>query len=297
VYNQGTNRVVDLSEIAPKLQLAPEGFWISPNVSKVSYEEEHNDICFAVEDQSFWFTYRNECILNAVRLFPPPGAVFDVGGGNGYIAKALQDAGLEVVLVEPGLRGVRNARQRGVSHVVRSTLGDAGFRTGVIPAVGLFDVVEHIEDDRGFLTDLHTYLIPGGRVYLTVPAFRRLWSHEDIVAGHQRRYTVSQICAVLRDSGFEIDYATYFFNFLLLPIYFLRALPYALGIKPRKDMAERVHRDHHISNGAAQRVIRWLSGRELKRMASRCRIRVGASCLVVARKSLSDHVGSPVQNV
>jgi SAM-dependent methyltransferase len=227
--------VVDLSEIAPKLQLAPEGFWISPNVSKVSYEEEHNDICFAVEDQSFWFTYRNECILNAVRLFPPPGAVFDVGGGNGYIAKALQDAGLEVVLVEPGLRGVRNARQRGVSHVVRSTLGDAGFRTGVIPAVGLFDVVEHIEDDRGFLTDLHTYLIPGGRVYLTVPAFRRLWSHEDIVAGHQRRYTVSQICAVLRDSGFEIDYA----NIALCSTGYTDCLVWSSGISMSMDRASR----------------------------------------------------------
>ena len=247
---------MDLTEIASTLQRDPEGFWASPTVSAVSYEEEHNDTCFAVEEDSFWFTHRNQCILNAVRLFPPQGAVFDVGGGNGYVAKALQDGGLEVVLIEPGLRGVRNAQRRGVSHVVRSTLRDAGFRAGVMPAVGLFDVVEHIEDDRGFLSDVYHLLIPGGRVYLTVPSFRFLWSHEDVAAGHWRRYTLSQFCAVLRHAGFEIDYAAYFFGFLMLPIYFFRVLPYSLGFSPKQGNAERTRKGspHEWRNSAGYRM-------------------------------------------
>jgi hypothetical protein len=284
---------MDLTEIASKLRRDPEGFWVSPTVSAVSYEEEHNDICFAVEEDSFWFTHRNRCILNAVRLFPPPGAVFDVGGGNGYVAKALQDGGVEVVLVEPGLRGVRNAQRRGVSCVVRSTLRDAGFRAGVMPAIGLFDVVEHIEDDCHFLSGVYDHLIHGGRVYLTVPSFRLLWSHEDIAAGHWRRYTLPQVCAVLRRAGFEIDYATYFFGFLMLPIYFFRVLPYSLGFTPKKDAAERTRKDHHM-NGVTQRVIGWLSGRELRRLASKRLLRVGASCLVVARKPAAGSGGSSV---
>ena len=106
--------MLDLCEIASAIRLDPEGFWNSSKISAVSYEEEHNDICFGVEEKSFWFTHRNRCILSAVRLLPPPGAFFDVGGGNGYVAKAIQDAGFEVVLVEPGLPGVRNARRRGL---------------------------------------------------------------------------------------------------------------------------------------------------------------------------------------
>jgi SAM-dependent methyltransferase len=276
--------MLDLSLIASSIQKGPEGLWISPVVSAVSYPEADNDICYAVEDDSFWFVHRNQTILTAVRRFAPSGTFFDIGGGNGYVAKALQDSGLEVVLVEPGVPGARNARQRGVSHVVRSTLKDAGFRPGVLPAIGLFDVVEHIEDDRAFLSDVYASMVPGGRVYITVPTFQRLWSHEDIEAGHWRRYTLSQICAVLNSIGFEIDYATYFFSFLLLPIYLLRALPFSLGISPKKGIQERTHKDHHIVHPLVRRVVSWLSRRELRRLGSRHDVRLGASCLVVAAK-------------
>jgi hypothetical protein len=79
-----------------------------------------------VEDSSFWFAHRNSCILEAIKLFPPRGEFFDVGGGNGYVERAIQESGIDVVLVEPGLAGVRNALHRGVRQVVRATLDDAG---------------------------------------------------------------------------------------------------------------------------------------------------------------------------
>ena len=278
--------MLDLSGIASNINLDPaEGVWNSSIVSAVSYPEDDNEICFAVEDNSFWFAHRNQCILSAVRLFPPPGPFFDIGGGNGYVAKALQDNGFEVVLVEPGPAGARNARRRGVAHVVRSTLKDAGFRSGTLPGVGLFDVVEHIEDHRDFLSDVRSYIVDSGRVYITVPAFQRLWAHEDVEAGHWRRYNLAQICGLVKDCGFEVEYSTYFFQFLLLPIYLFRALPYSVGIPPKKNVEVRVHKDHHITNPAALRIIGWLSSRELTSVASRRRIGLGASCLVVARKS------------
>src|ERR1039458_6087671 len=99
----------NLREIAPNLELGQDGWWSSRQLSAVSYPEEGNALCFSVEDSSFWFGHRNRCILAAIKLFPPPGALFDVGGGNGYVARAIQESGLEVVLVEPGLAGVRNA--------------------------------------------------------------------------------------------------------------------------------------------------------------------------------------------
>jgi SAM-dependent methyltransferase len=277
--------MLDLCEIASGIQKGPEGLWISPIVSAVSYPEAGNDICFAVEDDSFWFVHRNRAILSVVGRFPPPGTFFDIGGGNGYVAKALQDTGREVVLVEPCIPGARNARQRGVSHVVRSTLKDAGFRPGALPAIGLFDVVEHVEDDRAFLSDVYAYLVPGGRVYLTVPAFQRLWSHEDRDAGHWRRYTLSEISRVVKNDGFEIEYATYFFSFLLLPIYLFRALPYTFGASPKKDFQHKTQKDHHVTNPMIQSLIGLLSRRELRRITSGEHIGLGASCLVVARKS------------
>ena len=57
----------------------------------ISYPEEGNEACFQIEDQSFWFRHRNNCIQELVRKFPPngKGPIFDVGGGNGFVAKGM----------------------------------------------------------------------------------------------------------------------------------------------------------------------------------------------------------------
>jgi hypothetical protein len=54
--------------------------------------------------------------------------------------------------------------------------------------VTLMDVVEHIEDDRGFLAELTGKLEPGARLVITVPALTSLWSGWDVALGHFRRY-------------------------------------------------------------------------------------------------------------
>ena len=115
------------------------------------------------------------------------GPIFDVGGRNGFVAKELLDAGLDVVLVEPGPAGAMNAKKRGGAHVICSTTHTAQFKSGSIPAIGLFDVVEHIEDNIGFLKHLSELLVPGGMLYLSVPAYQFLWSLEDVKAGHFKR--------------------------------------------------------------------------------------------------------------
>jgi len=274
----------NLREIAPNLELSRHGWWSSRNLSEVSYPEEGNALCFLVEDSSFWFEHRNHCILEAIKLFPPPGTFFDVGGGNGCVARAIQQAGLEVVLVEPGLAGVRNALNRGIRHVVRATLEDAGVTVETLPAVGLFDVVEHISDDAGFMAGIHRLVVPGGRVYVTVPAFQWLWSGEDVLAGHWRRYTIPALRRLMENAGFTVEFATCFFGFLPLPILVRRVVPYRLGLKAKEPGENAVRSDHEIGNPLARRLMQALTRRELSRIAERRPVSMGGSCMVVARK-------------
>ena len=70
-----------------------------------------------------------------MQAFRPKGAIFDVGGGNGYVAMALQRSGIDAVVVEPG-PGALNAKQRGLRLVIQSTLEDAGFKNESITAFG-----------------------------------------------------------------------------------------------------------------------------------------------------------------
>src|SRR6266699_6663898 len=253
----------DLREIAPGIQPEPGGWWSARNVAAVSYPEDGNSVCFLGEASSFWFAHRNRCSLEVMKLFPPSGAVFDIGGGNGYVAMAIQDAGHEVVLLEPGLTGVRNARKRGLRHVVHATLEDAGILGETLPAVSLFDVIEHIRDHHRFLSQIHRLLQPGGRVYVTVPAYRWLWSDEDTRAGHQRRYTLTSLRQVLEQSGHHVEFATYFFSFLPLPILLRRVLPYRLGLAARDASIDTVRSEHEVNQASVGQLLDMLMRREL----------------------------------
>jgi SAM-dependent methyltransferase len=264
-------------ELAANLEQDHRGLWVSKTRSDVSYPSSDNEICYQIEDTSFWFQHRNRCIANCVRTYPPSGAIFDIGGGNGFVSLGLQRAGWDTVVVEPGVTGASNAQRRGLA-VICSTFEDAGFRQNTLPAVGMFDVLEHVEDDAGFLRTLHEAMVPGGRLYLSVPAYQWLWSAEDIHAGHFRRYTLPSLALTLDRAGFDVEFGSYMFSILPAPIFLRRSLPYLLGFKETAT-SEKAAKDHAVRPGLFDRVFAW----EQKALDNRRAIPVGSSCLVVAK--------------
>ena len=279
-------KYIDMFHLAPKAKLCSNGIWYSAKTCDVYYPEEGNEACYEVEDQSFWFRHRNDCIREMVRKFPPKGngAIFDVGGGNGFVAKGLVDAGWEVVLVEPGPSGARNAKNRGLQHVICGTTRSAGFKNGSLPAIGVFDVVEHIEDDLGFLRHLWDLLEPGGMLYLSVPAYNFLWSHEDVDAGHFRRYSLASMKMKLLEAEFKSVFGTHIFGFLPLPIFLLRTLPYRLGLVRKGTALKEVKKDHSQKQGLLGAMIAGSIKSEIVSIRAGKSAGFGGSCLVAARK-------------
>jgi SAM-dependent methyltransferase len=276
---------IDISRLAGSLERDEHGIWVARTRSAISYPDDGNHLCFELEDRSFWFQHRNRCLLAVMQRFPPPGVFFDVGGGNGFVSLAVQEAGWPVILVEPGPGGARNAAHRGVANVICATLEDAGFVEGSMPAAGAFDVVEHIQDDHAFLRSLARSLRPDGRLYLTVPAFSALWSQEDDYAGHHRRYTASTLRRLLEQTGFQVEYLTYFFSLLPLPVFLLRTIPYKLGVRRSPDdRKNRTASEHKAPGGPLNALFNGLLDRELARIRSGRTIAFGGSCLAVARK-------------
>jgi len=276
--------VIDIAKIATNLEIKETGLWFSKNKYRVSYPETGNEGSFEIELNSFWFEHRNNAILAAMRMFSPPGTVFDIGGGNGFVALGIKNAGREVVLVEPGFDGVRNARDRGLNPIICSTLEDAGFLKHTIPAIGIFDVLEHVEDDTAFLNTLRSLLVQGGRIYITVPAYGFLWSIEDDFAQHHRRYTRQTLSAKLKQASFAVEFATYIFAFLPIPIFFARTIPSKLRIKKaiRVEDAVNQHKNENV-RALSGRLLRLALDIEIKVLESKRTIPFGGSCLVVAR--------------
>lgn len=273
----------DLASIGTNLSLNDEGIWVAGEQSIVSYPEEGNEQCFELEETSFWFNHRNEVIQYLLKIYPPGGTLFDIGGGNGFVTMALQRSGIDAVVVEPGPQGARNAKRRGVRAVVQSTLEEIGFQPNTVSAFGLFDVLEHIEGDVDFLKSLNGYMIPGGQLYLTVPALQFLWSVEDDYAGHFRRYTDRNLTSTLKLAGFSVPYVSYFFGILMPAVFLLRAIPSRLGSR-RSGSMDTARREHATNKGLTGAVLTYCLHHELKRIMRGKRVPTGSSCIAVARK-------------
>jgi SAM-dependent methyltransferase len=277
---------MEVREIATRVHRAEDGIWYSKLRSSISYPESGNETYFEFEDTSFWFNHRNRCIVKLLKCFPPNGLFFDIGGGNGCVSRAIQDAGWPVALLEPGIHGAKNARLRGLETIISSTFEDAGFLEATIPAAGIFDVLEHVPDDLEFLQLLARSLRKDGRLYLTVPTLPGLWSAEDDEAGHYRRYTSGKLRRVIRQAGLELDYLTYFFTALPIPIFLLRSLPYRLGCsrEPTR-VAQRNRTEHTAPNGPLNAALQAILNRELLNIGAGRTMVVGSSCIAAARKA------------
>jgi SAM-dependent methyltransferase len=274
--------MIELSSLAD-LGLNDEQIWVAIDSREISYPSDGNEACFEIEEDSFWFRHRNGIITSVISQFPPDGTIFDVGGGNGFVSLGLQRAELDAVLVEPGPRGAQNARRRGLENVVCSTLEDAGFRPESLPAVGLFDVLEHIDEADAFLKTIHASLIPEGHLYVTVPALRSLWSTDDVHAGHFRRYSTAMLTRDLTAAGFEVCFCSYFFWFLPIPLFLFRSLPSKFGLRKEPDR-NVARKEHSRPSGIRSRILDWCLSREQRRIAAGKKMRTGTSCIAVARK-------------
>src|SRR5271166_1907947 len=167
------------SDLLPStLQRDEVGLWRCNSQAEISYPEGGLAAYLEVEDRSFWCIHRNECIIAAMRRLPPSGPVVDLGGGTGYVASGLEQAGFPSLVVEADANGALAAHERGVEHVICGPFQEVDFAPGSLPAAGLFDVLEHIADDLGALRHIHDRLAPGARLYLTVPAYSLLFSAE-----------------------------------------------------------------------------------------------------------------------
>jgi SAM-dependent methyltransferase len=145
------------------------------------------------------------------------------------VAAHLQRRGVPVVAVEPGPDGARIARERGLATVICGTLEQLALPERSLAAVGLFDVIEHLEDPNHLLSSTARALREGGTLLVSVPAYKWLWSQTDVAAGHYRRYTIRRLDREVVTHGFRRVSARYLFHSLVLPVALGRTLRSVIG--------------------------------------------------------------------
>jgi SAM-dependent methyltransferase len=168
-----------------------------------------------LDDTYWWFQARREIVGDVVARFVVPGGdIVDYGSGTGAMAARLQSRGFRVTAAEVSEQMLDSCRERGIPTIDIGSQWPPGASADCVLAC---DVLEHVEDDCGLLVKLRALLRPGGLFIGTVPAYEFLWSGEDHVSNHVRRYTKATLRKSLMGAGYEVAWASYF-NTLLFPL-------------------------------------------------------------------------------
>lgn len=161
-----------------------------------------------LRDTHWWVTGRAR-ILQAIldRAADPGGSALDVGSGNGFWAKCLEDRYNPVWAVEPDPKlREKSAVRLGLSErVIESGLpGPLPFDDKSFKLVTCLDVLEHVEQDHAAIKELARLVAEGGHLLIAVPANPKLWADFDVTAGHFRRYTAKTLKSLIVDSALHV---------------------------------------------------------------------------------------------
>ena len=252
-----------------------------------SYNPEHFEPLFAVEDGHFWFRARNRCIAAAAGLIANPGSVREIiehGCGTGFVLRELQRLfpRAQVTGADLFAEGLALARRRFTGRLIQVNLLECDFRAA-FDLAGLFDVLEHLDRDVEALLALRRQLRPGGRLLLTVPAHRWLWSGYDVESGHRRRYTRAQLEARLAEAGFSVDYCTEFMCGLVPLMWLRRRASWGRGGTPETS-TPRPAKDELRVHPLANRVLEALLRPEASWIGRGWRLPFGTSLLALATR-------------
>src|SRR5215469_8497662 len=133
-----------------------------------------------------WY-YRAKLAALRRMISTEPVSILDVGAGSGFFSAALlrSTTARTATCVDPGYSEDRDDLCSGKPLLFRRCVdrSDADL-------VLLMDVIEHVEDDIGFVGECVNKVACGTRFIVTVPALMWLWSGHDVFLGHFRRYTL-----------------------------------------------------------------------------------------------------------
>lgn len=155
--------------------------------------------------------------------------LLEIGCGSGAFRKQLeQDLKIPVDGCDLNLSALQMA-DRGLGRLMLYNIFDkAPELTGRYSSIFMMDVVEHLDDDIGFLKAAAAHSKPGGLIFINVPAGMYLYSKYDTKAGHFRRHDLSSLNKLITDAGLlplEIKY----WGGLLIPLALLRKIVLGLS--------------------------------------------------------------------
>lgn len=230
-----------------------------------------------LDQEHWWFLARRRILASLIarEVRPPSNArILEIGCGTGHNLPMLSRFGrVQACELDDSARAL--AAKRFGRKIEAAKLPDLSlFDADTYDLIALLDVLEHVPDDRSALEAILARLKPGGALLLTVPANKWMWSAHDAAHHHFRRYSKSELAALVRETGFEPQLLSYF-NSLLFP---LVAAARIAGKLAGKDSA-----DDHLPIAPVNSVLNAVFGLEAN-LVGRVPMPFGVSLAAILRK-------------
>lgn len=189
---------------------------------------------FTVENKHFWHVGRKEIIGQVLKHSLGKTdfkniKMIEIGCGTGNVLSYLRTQNMNISGADYFIEGLQFCQQRIKAPLYQIDASQTPFANNSFDIIGLFDLIEHIQQDETLLKEAHRICKNNGKIIITVPAHQYLWSYFDQLSCHQRRYSKNELIDKLQKAGFKVEKIS-FYMFFLFPIFFL--LRKLAGLRP-----------------------------------------------------------------
>ncbi len=231
--------------------------------------------------KDFWFiSARQDLIKKSLegRLKRKDLKILDIGCGTGFNYPALSSFG-EVHNLDISERALLSCKKKGMKHLYPGDAQDLKqFKSETFDLVTAIEVLEHLEKDYACIAEVRRVLKRGGLFLFTTPAHRFLWSSDDILAEHKRRYSRMEIINKIRPH-FSLLYLGYRYFFLMPPALLVFAMQKIVSRSTKKHRNSLTYTPRPINA-----VLRAIMRAEAYLIGKGIHLPFGISFIGVARK-------------
>jgi len=242
-------------------QRAADGIY-EPEPKVCHRQEEYDERGFeslkAMQEHHFWYRGRHRFLLHALKshskTISQDWRAVDLGGGTGGWLQYIVNYGVaswdQLALADSSRRALQMASSilPASARRYQVDITNLGWREEW-DAAFLLDVIEHLRDDTRAVREAGKALKQGGLLIVSTPALKSLWSANDVMSGHLRRYRCRDFEALAEESNLRLIDCRYFM-FFLSPIYWLARSSYGMKRLSQEEQEKAMSAMHRIPSPA-----------------------------------------------
>ena len=245
-------------------------------------EKEMYQSMYETETYHWYFKSKYEIVLSTLEkagLEKDSGvSIADFGCGCGLMLENLSQYGKPVGM-DYSEDALQYCRMNFAGELVQVDIEKYNGAERFDYAIAL-DVIEHVEHDTIALKNIYNSLHDEGVCVITVPALVCLWSKHDENCMHRRRYNKKMLEKCILDSGFDVEYISYYNFWSFLPVFLVRKFENLMHIDNRGSKLEYGFKKGGFVNNILYRIF----SSEKKRITQGKTFPCGVSLICIARK-------------